>query len=74
MYLEGWEVGGATLVEVRGLECLASFGECGVLALVRSQQRQVRVCGSRCRPERGVVTSPAQRHGGGLTRLAVPAT
>ena len=66
-------VGG--LVEVRRLECLASLGECGVLALVGAQQGQVRVCGPGCcRPQRGVVTSSAQRHGGGLTSLAVPET
>ena len=66
--------GRGKLVEVRRLESLASFRQGGVLALVRPQQRQVRVCRPRRGPQRGVVASPAQGHRGGLTGLAVPAT
>lgn len=53
------------LVEVRWFQGLASLGQGGVLSLVWAQERQVRVSGAGgCWPQRGVVTSPAQGHGG----------
>ena len=60
------------LVKIWRLQGLASLGESGVLALVRPQQRKVHIsCPRCCWPQWGVVTSPAEGHGGSSSVVSI---